>query len=261
MQRLAGKVAVITGAASGIGRASANLFASEGAKVVIADLASEVEDTAASIRSHGGDAVALTQDCAEESNVERMFAIAQERFGNVDVCYANAGISGGVAPLQEQTPEQWMHVLNINLIGTFLMVKHAAAAMTARSAGSIICTASVGGLRSGAGGSPYSASKAGVISLVQTTAWQLSGTGVRINAICPGLIETGMTRFIFDAARARGTEKKIGQLNALRRSGKPDEIASMALFLASDESSYVTGQAFAVDGGLSSSHPIVPPRG
>ncbi len=126
--------------------------------------------------------------------------------------------------------------------------------------GSIICTASVAGLRSGAGCLPYSASKAGVISLVQTAANQLSGTGVRINAICPGLIETGMTRPIFDQARARGSERKIGQLNPLRRAGAPEEIAQTALFLASDAASYVNGQAIAVDGGLSSSHPIVIPR-
>jgi NAD(P)-dependent dehydrogenase (short-subunit alcohol dehydrogenase family) len=108
---------------------------------------------------------------------------------------------------------------------------------------------------------PYSASKAGVISLVQTAANQLSGTGVRINAICPGLIETGMTRPIFEEARARGSENKIGQLNPLRRAGVPEEIAQVALFLASDAASYVTGQAIVVDGGLSSSHPIVLRRG
>jgi NAD(P)-dependent dehydrogenase (short-subunit alcohol dehydrogenase family) len=104
---------------------------------------------------------------------------------------------------------------------------------------------------------PYSASKAGVISLVQTAANELAGTGVRINAICPGLIETGMTRPIFERARARGSESRIGQLNPLRRSGAPEEIARTALFLASDASSYVNGQAIAVDGGLSTSHPIV----
>jgi NAD(P)-dependent dehydrogenase (short-subunit alcohol dehydrogenase family) len=108
---------------------------------------------------------------------------------------------------------------------------------------------------------PYSASKAGVISLVQTAANQLSGTGVRINAICPGLIETGMTRPIFEEARARGSENKIGQLNPLRRAGGPEEIAQVALFLASDAASYVNGQAIAVDGGLSSSHPITLRRG
>jgi NAD(P)-dependent dehydrogenase (short-subunit alcohol dehydrogenase family) len=122
--------------------------------------------------------------------------------------------------------------------------------------GSIICTASVAGLRANAGRSAYAASKAGVISLVQTAANELSGTGVRVNAICPGLIRTGMTRPIFEAARARGSEARIGQLNPLRRAGEPREIAAMALFLASDEASYVNGQAFAVDGGLSSTHPF-----
>ena len=129
-----------------------------------------------------------------------------------------------------------------------------------QKSGSIICTASVAGLRSGAGGVPYSASKAGVISLVQTIAYQLNGTGVRINAICPGLIETGMTKPIFDRARERGTENKIGQLNPLQRNGEPQEIAQAALFLASDAASYVNGQALAVDGGLSASHPTINPR-
>jgi NAD(P)-dependent dehydrogenase (short-subunit alcohol dehydrogenase family) len=129
--------------------------------------------------------------------------------------------------------------------------------MVEKGKGSIVCTASVAGLKSGAGGVPYSASKAGVISLVQTAANQLYGTGVRVNAICPGLIETGMTRPIFDHARARGTQGKIGQLNPLRRGGEAIEIAQVALFLASDEASYVNGQALAVDGGLSSSLPVV----
>jgi NAD(P)-dependent dehydrogenase (short-subunit alcohol dehydrogenase family) len=258
MQRLEGKTALVSGAASGIGRASAILFASEGANVVVLDRAPAVEETATAIRKTGGKALAFVKDSAEESNVAAAIDAAVREFGALDVCYANAGISGGLVPLQEQTPEHWSEVLKINLIGTFLAVKHAARVMTVRKRGSIICTASVAGLRSGAGGSPYSASKAGVISLVQTTAYQLSGSGVRINAICPGLIETGMTLTIFEQARARGTDPKIGQLNPLRRAGAPTEIAHMALFLASDDSSYVNGQAFAVDGGLSSSHPIVP---
>jgi NAD(P)-dependent dehydrogenase (short-subunit alcohol dehydrogenase family) len=132
--------------------------------------------------------------------------------------------------------------------------------MVKQGKGSIICTASVAGLRSGAGGIPYSASKAGVVSLVQTTANMLRGTGVRINAICPGLIETGMTKPLFEMARARGTEARIGQLCSLGRYGEPEEIAGAALFLASDDASYVTGQALPVDGGLSSSLPFVPPR-
>lgn len=126
------------------------------------------------------------------------------------------------------------------------------------ASGSIIGTASVAGIRSNAGTTPYSASKAAVISIAQSIAYQLSGTNVRINAICPGIIETGMTAPVYEAARARGTEKKIGQINPMKRGGHADEIARVALFLGSDESSYVNGQAWAVDGGLSAGHPVVP---
>jgi len=148
-------------------------------------------------------------------------------------------------------------VLRVNLIGPFLAIKHAAPHMISRGKGSIVLTASVAGLRANAGGHPYSASKAGVISLAQTSANSLAGTGVRVNAICPGLIETGMTKPVFDRARSKGTEDRIGQLNPLKRAGVPEEIAGAALFLASDDASYVNGQAIVVDGGLSSSHPIV----
>jgi NAD(P)-dependent dehydrogenase (short-subunit alcohol dehydrogenase family) len=257
MKRLQGKCAVVTGAASGIGRASALLFAREGASVVAVDRAPAVEETVASIRSAGGKAIALTKDTSSEAAVAEIMETAVRELGGLDVCYANAGISGGAVPFFETTVEQWTQILNVNLIGTFLAAKYAARIMVDKGRGSIICTASVAGLRSGAGGIPYSASKAGVISLVQTVANQLYGTGVRINAICPGLIETGMTKPIFDMARARGTEQKIGQLNPLRRAGAPEEIATAALFLASDEASYVNGQALTVDGGLSSSHPVV----
>jgi NAD(P)-dependent dehydrogenase (short-subunit alcohol dehydrogenase family) len=145
-----------------------------------------------------------------------------------------------------------------------LAAKYATPAMMITSAekkypsGSIIGTASVAGLRSNAGSSDYSASKAGVVSLAQTIAFQLAGTGIRINAICPGVIQTGMTKIMYDAARERGTEKKIGQLNPLRRGAHADEVARVALFLGSEESSYVNGQAWAVDGGLSAGHPFVP---
>lgn len=257
MDILNGKTAIITGAASGIGRASALLFAAEGAAVLALDRAVEVQATAAAIRSAGGRAIAVVGDSSAEQDVAGAVATALQEFGGLDVCYANAGISGGLVPFFEETAERWREVLNINLIGTFLLAKHAAKHMVAQKRGSIICTASVAGLRSGAGGIPYSASKAGVISMVQTLANQLTGTGVRINAVCPGLIESGMTRPIFERARERGTENKIGQLNPLQRYGVPQEIAQTALFLASDAASYVNGQAIAVDGGLSSSHPIV----
>jgi NAD(P)-dependent dehydrogenase (short-subunit alcohol dehydrogenase family) len=257
MNILKNKTAIVTGAASGIGRASAILFAAEGAQVVVLDRAPEVEATAAAIRATGGRAIALIKDSSAEKDVATAVATAAKEYGGLDVCFANAGISGGLVPFLEETAERFTEILKINLIGTFLLAKYAALEMVKQKHGSIICTASVAGLRSGAGGVPYSASKAGVISLAQTIANQLSGTGVRINAICPGLIETGMTRPIFERARERGSEGRIGQLNPLQRYGVPDEIAATALFLASDASAYVNGQAIAVDGGLSSSHPVV----
>lgn len=256
MKRLEGKSALVTGAASGIGRASAKLFAAEGAKVVAVDRAPEVEETVKAIKSAGGVAVALQSDASSEKDVASAIDRAVGEFGTLDICYANAGISGGAKSFFELDANDWMQVLSVNLIGVYLAVKHASRVMVPRKKGSIVCTASVAGIRSGAGGGPYSASKAGVISLVQTGANFLTGTGVRINAICPGLIETGMTKPIFDYARQRGNEDRIGQLNPLKRYGHPEEIAAMALFLASDDASYVNGQAIAVDGGLSSSHPV-----
>ncbi len=261
MGRLEGKSAVITGAASGIGRASARLFASEGASVLCFDRAAEVDQTAAMVVEAGGRAIAVRGDAGEESDVKAAVERAVGEFGALDAIYANAGVSGGYTPIEELTPQAWAEVLRINLIGPFLAIKHASPIMRQAGKGSIICTASVAGLRSGAGGIPYSASKAGVISLVQTTANVLYGSGVRVNAICPGLIETGMTRPIYVRARERGSDDKIGQLNPLKRGGEPSEIAHMALFLASDDASYVNGQAIAVDGGLSSSHPVGSRRG
>lgn len=261
MGRLEGRSTVVTGAASGIGRATSLLFASEGASVVCFDRATEVEETADMIAKAGGKAIAVRGDAGAEPDVKGVIDRAVDEFGGLDAIYANAGISGGYATMEDLTAEFWMEVLRINLIGPFLAIKHASPIMRAKGKGSIICTASVAGIRSGAGGIPYSASKAGVINLVQTTANVLYGTNVRVNAICPGLIETGMTKPIFTRARERGTDDKIGQLNPLRRGGEPHEIAGAALFLASDDSSYVNGQAIVVDGGLSSSHPVGSRRG
>ena len=259
MGRLSGKKAIVTGAASGIGRASARIFAREGARVVAVDMVEEgLAATVAMITEAGDIATAVTADAGSEDDVADFINNCVETYGGLDVIYANAGVSGGRVPLAQQTVEMWQNVLRINLIGPFLAIKHAAPIMLAQGKGSIICTASVAALRANAGGPPYAASKAGVVSLVQTTANELFASGVRVNAICPGLIETGMTKSTFDRARARGTEGKIGQLNPTRRNGEPEEIAKMALFLASDEASYVNGQAYAVDGGLSSTHPFVP---
>jgi NAD(P)-dependent dehydrogenase (short-subunit alcohol dehydrogenase family) len=240
--RLQGKVAIVTGAASGIGKASAARFRAEGAAVIAADRA-EAEGV-------------IAADAGSEDDVGGLVERAVAEHGRLDVFFANAGISGGLASIFEQTPEDWQEILRVNLIGPFLAIKHAAPAMKDAGGGSIICTASVAGLRAGAGGPAYSASKAGVIRLVQVAATQLAGSNIRVNAICPGLIETGMTRPLFENARAAGKEDQIGHLNPMKRGGIPDEIAAAALFLASDESSYVNGHALVVDGGLSSSHPF-----
>jgi NAD(P)-dependent dehydrogenase (short-subunit alcohol dehydrogenase family) len=261
MGRLEGKRAIVTGAASGIGRASALLFACEGASVLAVDRTrGAVEETAAQIAAAGGRAVAMAADAGNEAEVQAYVARAIAEFGGLDVVYANAGISGGLVPLFEQTVEHWQEILRVNLIGPFLALKHAGQHMVKQGSGSIVCTASVAGLRANAGGNPYSASKAGIISLVQTAANSFFGSGVRVNAICPGLIETGMTKPIFDYAKARGTAGNLGQLNPLGRYGEPQEIAALAAFLASDEASYINGQAIAVDGGLSSTHPFRRPR-
>ena len=241
MGRLEGKVAIVTGAASGIGKATVELFRAEGATVIGADV-----DATGDI---------LQADAGNESDVQRLIEDSASRHDGLDIVFANAGISGGFASIADQSADDWAEILRVNLIGPFLAIKYAAPILQRRGGGSIICTASVAGLRSGAGGAAYSASKAGVLNLVQTAAQQLSASNVRVNAICPGLIETGMTKPIYDLARERGQEKRIGELTPLGRGGQPMEIARAALFLASDESSYVNGAALVVDGGLSSSHP------
>jgi NAD(P)-dependent dehydrogenase (short-subunit alcohol dehydrogenase family) len=255
MGRLAGKSVIITGAGSGIGRAACLLFSKEGAKLIAVDRSDGVKETAELVKQQGGTAEAVIADAGAEADVISFIDRAIKAHGRLDAIWANAGISGGLKPLAEQTVEHWQEILRINLIGPFLAIKHAIPHMVQQKAGAIVCTASVAGLKSGASGHPYASSKAGVISLVQTTAYSLSGSGVRINAVCPGLIETGMTKPIFEGAKERGTEGKIGQLNPLKRAGQPHEIAAMGLFLASDEASYVNGQAFPVDGGLTASMP------
>ena len=241
MGRLEGKSVIITGAGSGIGRAASLLFTKEGAKLIAVDRTEGVKETVDQVRKAGGTAEAVMADAGSEKDVIAYIDKALSAYGKLDAIWANAGIGGGLIPLSEQTVDHWQEVLRINLIGPFLAVKYAIPHMTKQGHGAIVCTASVAGLKSGASGHPYAASKAGVISLVQTTAYSLSGTGVR--------------KPVFDRAKERGTQDKIGQLNPLKRPGQPHELAAMGLFLASDEASYVNGQAFPVDGGLTASMP------
>ena len=243
MGALKGKVAIITGAGSGIGRASALRFAAEGAKLILGDKTEAVHDTAQMVKDAGGSATALQIDAGVEADVQKLVKRAIDTYGDLHIAFANAGISGGMAGIFDLTPDQWAEILRVNLIGPWLMVKHAGQAMMdGGQGGSIILTASVAGIRSGAGGPAYSASKAGVINLAMVSAQQMS--------------ETGMTKPTFDYAREKDVMHKVGRLNPLRRAAQPDELANVALFLASDQASYVNGQAIAVDGGLSSSHPV-----
>lgn len=255
MTRLAGKTALITGAARGIGRACAHILAREGASLLLVDREPEVEAVAGELGAKW-----LTGSVAEEEVATNAVARAVAELGGLDVVVANAGITGAVAPLLDLDVADFRKVLDVNLLGAFLFLQHGARHMVDAGGGAVVCTASVAGLRAGAGPAHYSASKAAIISLVQNAAFQLGGTGVRVNAVCPGLIETEMTRPIFEMARQANKEHKIGQLNPTRRAGQPEEIAEVVAFLASDAASYVNGQAVVVDGGLSAAHPHVPGR-
>ncbi|CAG7934844.1 unnamed protein product [Penicillium nalgiovense] len=264
------KVVIVTGANSpnGIGRASAHQFANNGAKAVyICDFSDthlathkrEMESLYPNVDVH-----VRTFDAADEKALTGVIDEAVSKYGRLDVFFANAGVVGQPKLFTEIDGDGFLNTMRVNALGVFLAAKHAAPAMKITSAskaypsGSIIGTASVAGLRSNAGSTDYSASKAAVVSIAQTVSYQLAGSGIRINAICPGLIETGMTQTVFDRARERGTERKVGQLNPLQRGAVADEVARVALFLGSDESSYVNGQAWAVCGGLSAGHPVVP---
>jgi NAD(P)-dependent dehydrogenase (short-subunit alcohol dehydrogenase family) len=249
--KLDGKVAVITGAGSGMGRAAAVLFAQEGAKVVCADRSGQEEDTASSI---GAAAVPVHVDVASVSDVERMIATAEEQFGQVDVLFNNAGFGGPMMPIHEQTLETWEVVLNTNLKGVFLGMKFGIPAMLRNGGGSIVSTASAAGLVGWKGHSVYGAAKAGVIQLTKAAALDYADQNIRVNAVCPGMFWTGLVK----GARDTGTVGQQPPSGAypppanvpMNRWGLASEIAAAALFLASDDSSFITGVALPVDGGF-----------
>ena len=197
-------------------------------------------------------------DVSKEDEVKRAVELCVQKFKGVHVIFANAGIGSDLGAFFDYDADYINQVMAVNVNGVLFCFKHAYLAMQKLGVkdGCLLATASVAGIRSGAGGTAYSASKAAVINIGKTVANQLVGTGIRCNVICPGLIETGMTKPLFDLADQKNSRGKIGQLNPLQRHGVAKEIATVATFLASSKASYINGQSIAVDGGLSSSHPI-----
>jgi NAD(P)-dependent dehydrogenase (short-subunit alcohol dehydrogenase family) len=250
--RLAGKVAIITGAGSGIGWAAARRFADEGARIVCADISGQERDIADLL---GDSAVPVSVDVTKAADVQRMIAAAVDRFGRLDILLNNAGFGGPHAPLADIDETLFDKILAINLKGVFLGMKYAIPAMLDAGAGAIVNTASASGLVGWKGLSCYAAAKAAVVQMTKSAALDYAQTNVRINAICPGMTYTGMAGAKPDAEVPPG-----GYLpTPMARWGEPAELAAAALFLASDEASFVTGAALAVDGGYSASGPMLGP--
>jgi 3-oxoacyl-[acyl-carrier protein] reductase len=247
--RLQDKVALITGAGSGIGRASAERFAVEGAQVVVVDLKG-AEETVAAIEAAGGEGLALRTDVADEDAVAAMAEVALERFGKVDVLMNNAGILEDFLPAADTPTSIWDRVLGVNLFAQFFTARALLPQMVERGDGAIINVASTAGLNGGNGGAAYTTSKHGVIGFTRQLCFDYARKGIRCNVICPGAVETGMTKEIFaspDAAVMAAVESA-----PIGRWAQPDELAAAALFLASDEASFVNGAVYVVDGGFDS---------
>jgi len=247
--KLQGKVALITGASSGIGRATALLFAKEGAKVVVnfSHSKDDAEYVVSLIKQAGGEAFAIKTDVSKEGEVKKMIDEVVKKYKKIDILYNNAGVELQ-KPISIMTEDDWNHVLDINLKGMFLCSKYAIPHMLEGSA--IINTASALGLVGSANLSAYCASKGGVILLTKALALELAPK-IRVNCICPGAIDTPMIRRFIDAAPdPKAVEKQLTSQHPLGRLGKPEEIAKAALYLASGDSSFVTGHSLVVDGGF-----------
>jgi len=253
--RLEGKVAVITGGASGMGLASVMRFLAEGAQVVIADYNSETGESAAKAAGSAGfgDAVSFIRtDVAKEDDVVAMLEHAVDRFGRLDVVFNNAGVGGAIGPLTETSVEDWDYTFDVLAKGVFLGVKHAARILRSqKSGGSIINTASIAGLSGDGGPLVYSAAKAAVINLTMSAAVELGPDLIRVNAICPGFIATPLA----EGGDPEGTRARFARAQPWPDYGQGDHIAGAALYFASDDSLFVTGEKLVVDGGLTASGP------
>ncbi len=246
--KLENKVAVITGGGSGMGKASALLFAAEGAKVAVVDLDERAAaETASEINAAGGQATAIRADVSKEADAEHMIAAAEERFGTPTIIFNNAGIEGESAYIAKMTEDAFDRVIAINLRGVFLGMKYVLPGMIKAGGGAIVNQASIAGMVAVRGGVAYCAAKAGVIAMTRVAALEYARYNIRVNCICPGGIETAMAKRIRKGAAP--DPKAVSRISVLNRMGQPEEIAKMALFLASDDASFATGAPFVVDGG------------